>query len=46
VWDRDTEVQSVPYDLVDEFDFNFNEVAGAEPIVRVIPGVRDSPISE
>ena len=45
VWDSDHEVQSVPYDLVDEFNFNFTGLPGAIPEITTFPGIRNPPKS-
>ena len=47
VWDDDPgEKLKVPYDLVDEFSFNFTDAPGAQPLVRVFDGVRYKPKSK
>ena len=45
VWDADAQQQQVPYDLVDEFNFNFTDTPGAQPLVRFYDGVRQVPKS-
>lgn len=40
VWDRDNATSRVPYDEVDEFDYDLNDVAGSNPRLLTIDGVR------
>jgi len=40
VWDRDQENQFVPYDLVDEFSFDYNEPRGLGTYYRQERGLR------
>lgn len=47
MWDSDVDVRSpIPFDLIDEFVFNFTEPAGAEYKTFDIPGVRPDPKSK
>jgi len=40
VWDKDPENSRVPYDEVDEFNYDFMDNPGANPRVLTIDGVR------
>lgn len=48
MWDSDTDTpgSKVPFDLIDEFVFNFTEPAGAPYKTFDIPGVRPDPKSK
>ena len=45
MWDKDVDDMIIPFDVVDEFLFDYNERPGQNPRVVTVPGIRDEPKS-
>lgn len=45
MWDKDDAMSIIPFDVVDEFIYDYNERPGQNPRLVTIYGVRDEPTS-
>lgn len=45
MWDSDKDDMIIPFDLVDEFLFDYTDKPGQNPRIVTVPGIRDPPKS-